>query len=305
MAKKYVVTGGMGFIGSHIVDALIERGDEVAVIDNYTCGTYEDRRNAKATYHNIDMRETDKVQSVMEGADTVFHTAALPRVPYSVEHPVETTDINILGTVSVLTAAARSGVRRVVYSASGSAYGEQTTLPLAETLPANPVNPYGLQKYVGELFSRVWHTVYGLETVSLRYFNVYGPRLDPTGPYALAVGAFLLAKKEGRPMTIFGDGTITRDYTHVSDVVAANLLAASSENVGKGEVINIGAGRNVTIQYLAQLIGGKENIVYGPPRVEAHDSQADNRKAKELLGWSPRITLEDGVAELKKEFGIM
>lgn len=303
--KKSVVTGGAGFIGSHIVDTLVARGDEVHIVDNYTSGKHEDRFNSAATYHELDMRSTDEVQKVFEGADTIFHTAAIPRVPYSVEHPVETTDVNIVGTVSVLSAAAKAKVRRVVNSASGSAYGMQETLPLVETMEANPVNPYGLQKYVGELFAKIWPSVYGVETVSLRYFNVYGPRLDPTGPYALAVGAFLLAKKEGRPLTIFGDGTITRDYTHVSDVVRANLLAGESAAVGKGEVFNIGAGRNVTIQFLAELInGGKEGIQYGPPRVEAHDSRADNTKAREVLGWEPAVTLEQGVGELKKAFGI-
>jgi nucleoside-diphosphate-sugar epimerase len=302
MATKAVVTGGAGFIGSHIVDALIARGDEVHVIDNFAGGKYPERLNARATYHEVDIRDTDAIQAIMENADVVFHTAALPRVPYSVEHPVETTDTNVLGTASVLTAASRAKVRRVVYSSSGSSYGEQDVLPLTETMSANPVNPYGVQKYIGELLSRVWHMTYGIETVSLRYFNVYGPRLDPNGPYALAVGAFLLARKENRPLTIFGDGTITRDYTHVSDVVQGNLLAAESPKVGKGEIINIGAGRNVTIKYLAELIG--EDIVYAAPRIEAHDSKADNRKAKELLGWEPLVKLEDGIAELKKLFGL-
>jgi len=299
---KMVVTGGAGFIGSHLVDALIERGDEVHVIDNFVAGRKDDRINAKATYHELDVRDTDAVQKVMEGADVVFHTAALPRVPYSIEHPVETTDINITGTVSVLAAAARAKVRRVVYSASGSAYGAQEKLPLSESMQANPVNPYGLQKYVGELFAKVWVSTFGVETVSLRYFNVYGPRLDPSGPYALAIGAFLLARQNNKPLTIFGDGSVTRDYTHVRDVVRANILAAESDKVGKGDVINIGAGRNVTIQYLAELIGGE--IQYGPPRIEAHDSRADNRKAKELLGWEPTVTLEEGIAELKRLAGI-
>jgi len=300
--KKMVVTGGAGFIGSHIVDALVERGDEVHVVDNYACGKYEDRFNPKATYHEMDVRSTEDIARIFKGADVVFHTAALPRVQYSIEHPVETTDVNVTGTVSVLTAAVQAKVRRVVYSGSGSAYGVQEKLPLSEDIPANPVNPYGLQKYVGELFLKVWPITYGLETVVLRYFNIYGPRIDPHGPYALAVGAFLLAGKEGRPMTIYGDGTITRDYTHVSDVVRANLLAAESSKVGRGEVINIGAGRNVTIQYLAELIGGP--IQYASPRIEAHDSRADNTLAKKLLGWEPVKTLEDGIAELKKQFGI-
>lgn len=302
MAKKTVVTGGAGFIGSHIVDALIARGDEVHVIDNYAGGKHDDRLNDSAVYHDLDIRKTDEMQKVMEGADVVFHTAALPRVQFSIDHPVESAEANIIGTVSVFTAASRAKVGRVVYSASGSAYGEQEKMPLSEDMPSNPVNPYGLQKYVGELFSRVWSMTFGLETVCLRYFNIYGPRIDPTGPYAMAIGAFLLARKEGRPLTIFGDGTITRDYTHVRDAVKANLLAAESPSVGKGEVINIGAGRNVTIQYLAELIGGE--IKYAAPRIEAHDSKADNRKAKELLGWEPTITLEEGIRELKKEHGI-
>lgn len=303
--EKVVVTGGAGFIGSNLVDALIAKGCEVHVIDNYAGGKREDRLNPKATYHELDVRSTNEIKPIFEGASAVFHTAALPRVPYSVEHPVETTEHNIVGTVSALTAAAQAKVGRFVYSSSGSSYGDQTQMPLVETMLANPVHPYGLQKYVGELFCNIWPGIYGLQTVSLRYFNVYGPKLDPTGPYALAVGAFLLAKKEGRPLTIFGDGTITRDYTNVRDVVNANILAASSPNVGKGEVINIGAGRNVTIQYLAELINGTgEGIQYGPPRVESHDSKADNRKAKELLGWEPTVRLEDGVAELKKLMGI-
>ncbi|HEY4513819.1 MAG TPA: SDR family NAD(P)-dependent oxidoreductase [Candidatus Paceibacterota bacterium] len=301
--QKAVVTGGAGFIGSHIVDALVKQNFEVHVVDNFTAGKNDERINKNANYHELDIRDTDKIEEVFQGADVVFHTAALPRVPYSVEHPVETTDVNVKGTVSVLTAAARAKVRRVVYSSSGSSYGEQQTLPLSESMVASPVNPYGLQKYVGELFAKVWAETYGIQTVSLRYFNVYGPKLDPTGPYALAVGAFLLARKNGKPMTIFGDGTVTRDYTHVNDVVRANLLAADSVNVGKGEVINIGAGRNVTIKFLADLVGGE--IVYAPPRIEAHDSLADNRRAKELLGWEPTIKLEDGIAALKKEFGII
>lgn len=301
--KKVVVTGGAGFIGSHLVDALIGQGKEVHVVDNYVGGKHEDRINPKATYHELDIRSTDALIPVFAGADVVFHTAAIPRVPYSVEHPVETTDNNITGTVSVFDAAAKAKVRRVVYSSSGSAYGDQTVLPLEESMIANPVNPYGLQKYVGELFAKIWPGVYGVEMVCLRYFNVYGPRLDPVGPYALAVGAFLLARKEGRPLTIFGDGTITRDYTHVRDIVHGNILASQSTKVGNGEVINLGAGRNVTIQYLAELIS--KDIVYGAPRVESHDSKADNRRAKELLEWEPTVTLEDGIVELKKILGIV
>ncbi len=299
--KKAVVTGGAGFIGSNLVRALIDAGWETHIID-IDPSFRKDTLPKQAKLHVLDVRATDAIQPIMEGADVVFHTAAVPRVPYSLEHPVETTDQNITGTVSVLTAAARAKVRRVIYSASGSAYGEQTALPLVETMIANPVNPYGLQKYVGELFATLWSTTYDIETVSLRYFNVYGQGMDPNGAYALAIGKFALARKNNEPITIFGDGTVTRDFTHVSDVVGANLLAAESPKVGKGEVINIGAGRQTSIQTLAEMFGGE--ITYGPARIEAHDSRADNRKAKELLGWEPKVTLEEGIAALKKEIGI-
>ena len=301
MKRKMVITGGGGFIGSNLAHTLVQAGHEVHLVDR----TYEFRDATlpkEAIRHTIDVRHTDKLAPVFEGVDVVFHTAAVPRVPYSIEHPVETTDENITGMVSVLTAASNAKVRRVVYSASGSAYGDQDILPLVETMEANPVHPYGLQKYVGELFAKLWVSVYGLETVCLRYFNVYGPGLDPNGAYALAVGRFLKARKDGTPITIYGDGTITRDFTHVSDIVAGNILASESSNVGKGEVINIGAGRNVTIKYLADLFGGV--IEFGPPRIESHDSLADNTKARTLLGWEPKVKLEDGIESLKREWGL-
>mgnify|MGYP001619212253 FL=1 len=162
-----------------------------------------------------------------------------------------------------------------------------------------PKSPYGLQKYIGEQYCRVWSAVFGLETVSLRYFNVYGPRMNPDGAYALAIGKFLKQRKEGKPLTIWGDGTQTRDFTHVSDVVRANLLAAESRKVGKGEAINIGAGRNFSVNELAKLIGGK--VAHIAPRLEPHDTLADNSLAKKLLGWTPQVKLEDGIKELMKE----
>ena len=300
--KKAVVTGGAGFIGSNLAAALVKAGWEVAIVDRDP--TFRrDTLPKEAVLHEKDIRHTDEMKAIFQGADVVFHTAAVPRVPYSVEHPVETTDENITGTVSVLAAAAAAKVRRVVYSSSGSAYGDQTTLPFVETMTADPVHPYGLQKYVGELFAKMWPGIYGLETVSLRYFNVYGPGLDPRGPYALAIGRFLMARKNNEPITIFGDGTITRDFTHVRDVVRANMLAAESAKVGKGEVINVGSGRNITIKALADIFGGP--IEYGPPRIEAHDALADTHKAQELLDWQPQVTLEEGIAELKKEAGLV
>lgn len=299
--EKAVVTGGAGFIGSHLVDALLERGFEVRVIDNLSGGKKENL-NPKAVFHKTDIRNLDGIRPIIKDAAAIFHLAALPRVQYSIEHPTETHEVNVTGTQNVLIASKEAGVRRVIYSASSSAYGDQKTMPLREEMTANPKSPYGLQKYIGELLMRLWSEVYGLETVSLRYFNVYGPRFDPEGPYALVVGKFLKQRKEGKTLTITGDGTQTRDFTHVKDVVRANTLAMESKKVGKGEVINIGAGKNVSINNLAKLIGGKiERIA---PRLEPRDTLADNSLAKKLLGWSPSVSLEDGIAELKKEFGI-
>jgi UDP-glucose 4-epimerase len=299
--RKAVVTGGAGFIGSNLVRALIDAGWETHIIDKNPAFR-RDSLPREAALHEFNVLETEKTAEVFAGADVVFHTAAMPRVSYSIDNPVETTDENITGTVSVLAAAVKAKVHRVVYSSSGSSYGNQDVLPLVETMPANPVHPYGVQKYAGELFMNIWPNIYGIETVSLRYFNVYGLGLDPNGAYALAVGRFITARRNNEPITIYGDGTVTRDFTHVSDVVNANMLAATSTKVGKGDVINIGAGRNVTIRFLADLFGGE--IVYAPPRIEAHDSLADNTKARELLGWIPQVRLEDGIASLKKEMGV-
>ena len=299
---KVVVTGGAGFIGSHIVDALVGRGDEVHVIDNYAAGRFDERTNPRATYHEEDIREYDTLAPILEGAELVFHEAALPRVQFSIEHPLDTSSVNIMGTINVLRAAHLGGVKRLVYAASSSAYGDQAILPLSEDLPPMPKSPYGLQKHVGELLCRMWSGVYGLPTVSLRYFNVYGPRFDPEGAYALVIGKFLKQRVEGKPLTITGDGTQTRDFTHVSDVVRANLLAAENPKVGKGEVVNIGAGNNVSVNTIAGLIEGPS--VHIEPRLEPHDTRADNRKARELLGWEPRIRIDEGIAELKKEMGV-
>lgn len=300
-AEKVVVTGGAGFIGTHLTDALVARGFEVHIVDNYAGGKRDDRINAQASYHKIDVRDYEKLAPIVAGAVYVFHEAALPRVQYSIEHPLETFSVNVQGTASILRAAHEGGVKRVVYAASSSAYGDQAHLPLFEDIPASPKSPYGLQKYVGELMCKSWSEIYGLPTVSLRYFNVYGPRFDPHGPYALVIGKFLLQKSQGEPLTITGDGTHTRDFTHVDDIVRANLLAVESTAVGKGEVINIGAGRDVSVNDLAKLVGGP--TVHIEPRLEPAHTRADISRAKKLLGWEPCVKLEDGIAELKKLLG--
>jgi len=300
--QKTVVTGGAGFIGSHIVDALVERGDEVHVVDNFAAGKREDRINPEATYHEVDIRDFNTLAPIVAGAKYVFHEAALPRVQFSIENPELTFSVNAGGTVSVLRAAHEGGVARVIYAASSSAYGDQETLPLSESLPAQPKSPYGLQKYVGELSCRLWSEIYGLPTVSLRYFNAYGPKFDPDGAYALVIGKFFKQKKEGVPLTITGDGTHTRDYTHVRDIVRANLLAAESTQVGKGEVINIGAGRNVSVNDLAAMIGGP--TIHVEARLEPAHTLADNSLARKLLEWEPTTRLEEGIAELKKSMNL-
>lgn len=298
-AQKAVVTGGAGFIGSHIAKELARRGFSVVAIDKMAGGDRSRLEGAEGVHLvEADIRDIEALRDIFKGARCVFHCAALPRVQYSIENPIETNDVNIGGTVSVLEAARKSGVGRVVYAASSSAYGDQQTLPLHEDTPAQPKSPYGLQKYVGELKCRVWNEIHGLPTVSLRYFNVYGPGFDPEGEYALVIGKFLKQKSEGKPMTIAGDGEQTRDFTHVSDIVRANIAAMESDAVGAGEVINIGAGNNKTVNRIAELIGGPTTTI--PPRIEPRHTRADTTRAKELLGWEPSISIEEGIEELKR-----
>ncbi len=297
--KKVVVTGGAGFIGGHLAAALLAEGYAVTVVDDLSGGK-RDRVPKDATFFELDVNDTAALTQIMSGATFVFHLAALPRVQYSIEHPVETDRVNVGGTVSVLKAAQDAGVARVIYSASSSAYGDQVVMPLTEDMPANPKSPYGLQKYIGELYCRLWSEVHDLSTVSLRYFNVYGSGASAEGAYALVIAKFLKQRALGGPMTITGDGAQTRDFTHVRDVVRANILAAQSEHVGKGEVINIGAGKNASVARVAELIGG--SVEHIAPRLEPHDTLADNSRARKLLGWKPTVSLEEGIVELKDEF---
>lgn len=297
-----MVTGGAGFIGSNLTDALVERGYEVHVVDDLSGGKIHNV-NPKAAFHEKDIRDFSDIESVFENTKFVFHLAAIPRVQFSMENPDLTHQVNVVGMQNVLIASAKAKVSRVVYSASSSAYGDSEVMPLHENLPINPKSPYGLHKYVGELYCKLWSDIYHLPTVSLRYFNVYGPRLDPDGAYALVIGKFLKQRKEGGPITITGDGTQTRDFTHVRDVVRANILAAESEKVGRGEVINIGAGKNCSINKLAEIIGGE--VEHIAPRLEPHDTLADNSLAKKLLDWEPRVSFEEGMDELKNIFEIL
>jgi UDP-glucose 4-epimerase len=298
--KTVAVTGGVGFIGSQVVSELAKMGAHVRVIDNAPSASRMLPKEVEV--YKIDICNTDKVAEAFSGVSYVFHLAALPRVPLSIEKPQETHRTNVDGTLSVLEAARRAGVNRIIYSSSSSVYGDQGTLPLHEELPPQPKHPYGLQKYMGELLCRLWSEVYGVPTVCLRYFNVYGPGLDPKGEYALVIGKFLEQQQEGKPLTIVGDGTQTRDFTHVRDVARANIAAALSPNVGVGESINIGAGNNISINELAEIFGGPTEHL--PPRVEAKHSRADIARAKQLLNWEPREQFSEGIAELKKMWNL-
>ena len=297
--ERVVVTGGAGFVGSHLVRALLEAGYEVHVIDNYSGGKFPDRLSNAATYHEGDIRDSELLKKVFQDTRYVFHTAALPRVQFSIEFPEETTSVNIGGTVCVLNSAHLAGVQRVIYSASSSAYGDQDTLPLVETMTPSPKSPYALQKYVGELECKLFSELHSLQTVSLRYFNVYGPHADPNGPYALVVAKFIELKKQGKPMTIAGTGEHTRDYTHVSDIVSANIRAATSGGVGAGEVFNIGGGRQVSVKEIAQMIGGE--VEYVESRHEPAHTLADTTAAQTQLGWKPVVPFEQGLTDLLKE----
>lgn len=301
---KYIVTGGAGFIGSHVADALVSRGDEVHVVDNFLSGKRE-RVNPKAVVHEIDIRNFDELAPVFKGAVGIFHLAAQPRMQYSIKEPRLTNDINITGTLNVLLAARDAGVKRVVYSASSSAYGTKHPMPLREDMEACPVIPYAIQKRVGEQYCEMVARFYGLETVSIRYFNVYGPRqtTDKDGPYATVIGIFLGQASAGKPMTVVPDGKQKRDFTHVYDVARANLLAMESPRVGKGEIINIGTATNFSVLQVAEMIGGTWEFT-DARQGETRETLADNSKAKELLGWEPRVGFQEGIAELKKLSGL-
>lgn len=301
---KYLVTGGAGFIGANLVKKLLGDGYEVVVVDNYAGGKRSDRIFKGAKYIKEDVGDLKKMIKICaQNFDGIFHLAALPRVSYSVEHPAETHATNVTGLLNILIAAKENKIRRVIFSSSASVYGESEKALLDESLKPNPVSPYGLHKFIGEQYCLLFNALYGVETVSLRYFNVYGPYFDPEGAYALVVGKFINQRKNNQPLTICGDGEYYRDYVHVSDIVEANLAAMNGKLVGKGEIINIGSGVSYSVNNLVKIIGGP-SININPRKGDPRCSQADISKAKALLGWSPAVKLEDGIVELKKEWRI-
>jgi nucleoside-diphosphate-sugar epimerase len=294
---RAAVVGGAGFIGSNLVDALVQRGDDVLVIDNLSTG-YRANLNPAATLEELDIAvDSDRLAPALRGRDVVFHTAALARVPRSIEDPVGTHQVNVTGTLRVFKAAVDAGVRRVVYSSSSSVYGDQPVLPLTEDMPPDPVNPYACQKLMGEIYARNFARIFGLETVCLRYFNVYGPRQVTEGAYRLVIGIFMDQRRQGEPLTIHGDGLQTRDFTWVGDVVRANIAAGESDRVRNGEPINVGAGAEVSINRIAELIGGP--VVHTAPRgFDERFKRAGIQRARELLGWEPSVQVEEGIRRL-------
>ena len=300
---KHIVTGGCGFIGSNLVDKLIDLGHEVIIFDNISSGKVENI-NPKARFIEVDISEDyfDECIDWFDGVDTVFHTAARARVQPSIIDPISFNKTNVDGTLTLLKMAVDSGVRRFVYSASSSAYGNTNVLPTPESHSTNPLSPYGAQKLMGEIYCKTFSQVYDIETVSLRYFNVYGERQLLEGAYCLVMGIFLQQRLNNKPMTIRGDGEQRRDFTYVTDVVDANIKASQSDKVGKGEVINVGNGNNRSVNQIADMIGGDRITV--DPVVEPRETLADNTKAHELLDWKPTMIIEDWVKQYKKELGL-
>src|SRR5205823_1119334 len=264
---------------------------------------YRRNLNPSAPLHQIDISvDSEGLTSALNGREVVFLTAAMPRVPRSIEDPVGTHAVNVTGALRVMKAAVDAGVRRVVYSSSSSVYGDQPTLPLTEDMPPNPLNPYACQKLMSEIYARNFAHIFGLETVCLRYFNVYGPRQVTEGAYRLVVGIFMDQRRQGKPLTIHGDGEQTRDFTWVGDVVRANILAGESQVVGKGEPINVGAGSEVTVNQIAELIGGP--VVHVAPRsFDARRTRAGIQRARELLDWEPRVQIDEGIRRIMERVG--
>src|SRR5580698_7036170 len=299
--KKYVVTGGAGFIGSTLVRTLLDAGGQVAVIDNLLSGHEKNLTEVRdrIELHIVDIRDGAAISPILEGADTVFHLAAIPSVPRSIDQPRPSHEVNINGTFEVFSAAAKGKVRRVVYAASSSAYGDSETLPKIETMPAKPKSPYAVQKYLGELYASVYSSCFGLETVALRFFNVYGPRQDPSSAYSGILSLFMKHLIAHTQPTIWGDGEQSRDFTYVEDVAALCLKAASAPGVA-GKMYNAGNGGRYSLNAVWDLLQKIEGVSlpphYGPPRAgDVRDSQADTTAARRDLGHAPQYTLEQGL----------
>lgn len=302
---RYLVTGGAGFIGSHIAETLLKQGESVRVFDNLATGRSSNLEALQGLAGHFefvqgDLRDSNAVRAAVEGVEVVFHQGALASVPRSIAEPVISLETNIIGTQNVLLAARDAGVRRVVYASSSSVYGDTPVLPKHEEMPTAPMSPYAVQKLTGELLCGVYTRIYGLETVALRYFNVFGPRQDPTSEYAAVIPRFLTALLAKRRPIVFGDGEQTRDFTYIENVVQANLLAATSSSA-VGAAMNIGCGErislNAVLQTAGELLGTHVHAEYRDPRPgDVRDSLADISRARRLLDYRPKVTFREGLA---------
>ena len=290
--EKVIVTGGAGFIGSNLVDRLIELGYRVLVIDNEYSDAHESFYwNENAENYKYDITNYDLIEPLFKGVKYVFHLAAEARIQPAIKNPVTSVNINVVGTCNILQAARTHGVERVIYSSTSAAYGLKNAPPLKESMPNDCLNPYSVSKVAGEELCRMYTELFGLKTITFRYFNVYGERQPTKGQYAPVIGLFLKQKESGLDMTVVGDGLQTRDYTHVSDVVSANIAASKCAD-GFGEVYNIGCGRSYSVLDLVKMIGGSYKHI--PARLgESRHTQANIEKSKKVLNWNPKVQLED------------
>ena len=296
----YLVTGGAGFIGSHLAEALVKRGDTVRVVDSLVTGKRQNLAHLPTVdFLHGDLADADVAHDAVRGVDYVLHQAAIPSVPRSVEDPVTSNRANIVASLNLLVAARDAGVKRVVYAGSSSAYGNTPTLPKVETMPTAPLSPYALQKLVAEQYCQMFTRLYGLETVTIRYFNVFGPRQDPSSAYSGVISLFISALCDGRRPTIYGDGGQTRDFTYIANVVDG-VLRATEAPAASGEVINVATAGRVSLNELVaavrSLVGATVEPIYAETRAgDVRDSQADISKARTLLGYEPIVSFEEGL----------
>jgi nucleoside-diphosphate-sugar epimerase len=301
--SSYLVTGGAGFIGSNLIEELVKQRSRIKVIDNFSTGKRENLEPFRPhlEFEEVDICNLSELKEVVAGTDYILHQAAIPSVPKSIIDPIASHNSDLTGTLHVLWAAKQAGMKRVVYAASSSAYGNSPELPKEESMPANPISPYGLMKYVGEEYCRLFTSLYGLETVSLRYFNVFGPRQDPTSQYSGVLSRFITAMLRGERPVIFGDGEQSRDFTYVSNVAQANLLACHSPN-SSGKVYNIACGTRVSlnevVRTLNRILGTDLKPIYQPPRAgDIKHSTADITRARTDLGYIPTVGFEEGLVK--------
>lgn len=295
-SKRVIVTGGAGFIGSHLTERLLGHGHEVVVLDNFSSGRIENlshiKDNPRLSVHTVDISLYEEIRPFFEGVDWVFHLAALADIVPSIQQPLRYHKANVDGTVAVLEAARSNNVKRFVYAASSSCYGLAEQFPTPETAPIRPMYPYALTKYLGEQCALHWNKIYKLPCVSLRLFNVFGPRSRTTGAYGAVFGVFLAQKLANKPYTVVGDGTQTRDFTFVTDV--ADAMTQAADSTIDGEIFNVGSGGTYSVNYLVQLLGG--DVVYIPKRPGEPDCTfADTKKISQMLGWQPKVSFEEGV----------